>query len=428
MLFKDQLSFVFQHMRKNKLRVTMTVLAAMIGCAFLIVLASVGFGLQATIKGEILNQEDITEINLWGDEPLTQEEMTDIEEIDHVNVVLTRHEISGSIRSTFEDREVESMGITVNMEDQAKLPSTLSEGRLPEKPNEIAVGYHFAKRLLNDKDREIIEQKSKEAEEQGTWYDGLEEGYKGEILNKQVNVQFMDSETMEYLDKISTYTIVGILDEPDYEFQIDSSILFSDDLFHAQSDLVSYPATTIYVDTLDNVLSVLDQLRENNYQVYSPIEQVKELDLFFLIFKIGLIFIGTISILIASIGIFNTMTMAVTERTREIGVLKAIGASPNIIQRLFLMESAFIGLLGTVLAVLVSYGLSYVINALLPSIVAFALSEDSPNMEGITFSMIPVSLVLLSGGISIFVAILSGWRPARKATKIEVIQALRQEL
>ncbi|CAM5185494.1 Acetoin utilization transport system permease protein OS=Ureibacillus acetophenoni OX=614649 GN=SAMN05877842_101525 PE=3 SV=1 [Ureibacillus acetophenoni] len=428
MLFKDQLSFVLQHMKKNKLRVTMTVLAAMIGCAFLIVLASVGFGLQESIKREILNQEDITEINLWGDEPLTQEEMTEIEEMDHVNVVLTRYELSDSIRTTLEDREAESMGKAVNMEDQAKLPSTLSEGRLPENANEIVVGYHFAQRLLNDKDREIIEQKSKEADEQGTWYDGLGEGYKGEILNREVTLQFMDPETMEYLDESHTFTIVGILEAPDYEFLVDSSILFSEELLEEQPDLIAYPATTIYVDTLENVLPVLDQLKENNYQVYSPIEQVKELDLFFLIFKIGLIFIGTISILIASIGIFNTMTMAVTERTREIGVLKAIGASPSIIQRLFLMESAFIGLLGTILAVIVSYGLSYVINAVLPLVVSYALSEDNTDMAGITFSIIPVSLVLLAGGISIFVAILSGWRPARKATKIEVIQALRQEL
>ncbi|MFY3793355.1 ABC transporter permease [Ureibacillus sp. MALMAid1270] len=428
MLFKDQLSFVLQHMSKNKLRVTMTVLAAMIGCAFLIVLASVGFGLQESIKREILNQEDITEINLWGDEPLTQEEMTEIEEMDHVNVVLTRYELSDSIRTTLEDREAESMGKAVNMEDLAKLPSTLSEGRLPENANEIVVGYHFAQRLLNDKDREIIEQKSKEADEQGNWYNGLGEGYKGEILNKEVTLQFMDPETMEYLDEGHTFTIVGILEAPDYEFLVDSSILFSDELLEEQPDLIAYPATTIYVDTLENVLPVLDQLKENNYQVYSPIEQVKELDLFFLIFKIGLIFIGTISILIASIGIFNTMTMAVTERTREIGVLKAIGASPSIIQRLFLMESAFIGLVGTILAVIVSYGLSYVINAVLPLVVSYALSEDNTDMAGITFSIIPISLVLLAGGISIFVAILSGWRPARKATKIEVIQALRQEL
>ena len=350
MLFKDQLSFVFQHMRKNKLRVTMTVLAAMIGCAFLIVLASVGFGLQETIKGEILNQESITEIQLWGDEALTEEDETFIQEIDHVNVVLTRNEISGLIRSTFEDREAESNGIAVNMEDQAKLPSTLSEGRLPENANEIAVGYHFAQRLLNEKDREIINQKSKEAKEQGTWYDGSEEGYKGEILNKEVELQFMDPETFEYLEQSTSFTIVGILDEPDYEFQIDNSILFSDDLLLHQPDLETYLSDNIYVDSLENVMPVLDQLKENNYQVYSPVEQIKELDLFFLIFKIGLIFIGTISILIASIGIFNTMTMAVTERTREIGVLKAIGASPSIIQRLFLMESAFIGLLGTFLS------------------------------------------------------------------------------
>ena len=71
--------------------------------------------------------------------------------------------------------------------------------------------------------------------------------------------------------------------------------------------------------------------------------------------RAGLIFVGTIAILIASIGIFNTMTMAVTERTREIGVMKAIGADPKLIQRLFLMESAWIGIVGTVLAIAISY-------------------------------------------------------------------------
>ncbi len=426
MLFKDQLSFVTQHMRKNKLRITMTVLAAMIGCAFLIVLASVGFGIQETVRGELLNQESITEIQLWGDEPLTQEDVEFIESIDRVNVVLTQKEISSYIRSTFEDRETESPGTIVNMKQQSKLPSTLSEGRLPENANEIAVGYHYAQSLLNEKDKEIIEKKLKEAEEQGTWYTGSEEGYKGEILNKEVELQFMDQETLEYLEP-STFTIVGILDEPDYEFQVDATILFGDELLDMQPQLVTYSTTTIYVDSLEDVMPVLEELKENNYQVYSPVEQVKEMDLFFLIFKIGLIFIGTISVLIASIGIFNTMTMAVTERTREIGVLKAIGASPAIIQRLFLMESTIIGVIGTILAILLSYGISFVINAILPYVVSFALSDENVLSSEITFSVIPVSLVILAGGISIFVAIISGWRPARKATKIEVIHALRQE-
>lgn len=158
-------------------------------------------------------------------------------------------------------------------------------------------------------------------------------------------------------------------------------------------------------------MPVLETLKDQNYQVYSQIEQLEEMDLFFLIFKIGLIFIGTIAILIASIGIFNTMTMAVTERTREIGVLKAIGASPNLIQRLFLMESTFIGLLGTVLAVIVSYVISFAANAILPYVVSFALSEEDLSNYELTFSLIPISLVLVAGSISLLVAIISGWRP-----------------
>ena len=62
MLWKDQLQFVGQHIKKNKLRVFMTVLAATMGCAFLIVLASIGFGLQDSVKNEILSDDAITQI------------------------------------------------------------------------------------------------------------------------------------------------------------------------------------------------------------------------------------------------------------------------------------------------------------------------------------------------------------------------------
>lgn len=427
MLFKDQLHFVFQHMKKNKLRVTMTVLAAMIGCAFLIVLASIGFGIQQTLESEILNDEAITQIELWGDETLSEKDREYIESIDHVNVVLNSAEINGSVKSTMAEREGESQAIMVDIQAQKQLPRDLSAGRLPEKANEIVVGYHYAQNLLNDEDLAEIERKSKEAESKDSFYDGAEEGYKGDLLNKEVTLQFYDEQTQEYMDP-ATFTIVGVLSKPSYEWYFDSKILFSDSLLDLYPELITYPATTIYVDSIENVMPVLELLKEQNYQVYSQVEQLEELDLFFLIFKIGLVFIGTIAILIASIGIFNTMTMAVTERTREIGVLKAIGASPSLIQRLFLMESTFIGLLGTVLAIIVSYAISFAANAILPYVVSFALSDEDLSSYEITFSLIPWSLVVIAGGISLAVAILSGLRPARNATKIEVIQALRQEL
>lgn len=427
MLFKDQLQFVLQHMKKNKLRIAMTVLAAMIGCSFLIVLASIGFGIEQTLRNEILSDETITEIELWGDEELSEADQQFIESVDHVNVVLNRADISGMVKATLEDREGESSGTIVDMDAKSKLPSDLSAGRLPIKADEIVVGYHFATSLLNDQDLAEIERKSKEAEAEGDYYDGSEEGYKGELLNQEISLQFYDEETMEYQEP-ATFEIVGISSVPSYDWYIDTSITFSDALLDAYPELVTYPTTKIYVDSIENVMPVLEVLKEENYQVYSQVEQLEELDLFFLIFKIGLVFIGTIAVLIASIGIFNTMTMAVTERTREIGVLKAIGASPALIQRLFLMESTFIGVLGTLLAIIVSYVISFAANAVLPYIVAYAMSEEDLVGYDLIFSHIPFTLVVVAGGISLGVAILSGWRPARKATKIEVIQALRQEL
>lgn len=427
MLFKDQLQFVLQHMRKNKLRVTTTVLAAMIGCAFLIVLASIGFGIQETMRNEILNQEQVTEIDLWGNENLTAEDEKWISGVEHVNVVLNKADISNSITSKFEDRTGYSQGVIWDMAAQAKLPSNLSAGRLPQAPNEIVVGYHYAQNLLNEADAAEIERKSKEAEANGTWYNGEEEGYKGEILGKQVKLELtMDEEGTQ--TETATFTVVGILKKPSYDWYTDSSVIFGQSLLEQFPKLVTYPSTKIYVDSLENVMPVLNELKEQGYQVYSVVEQLEEMDVFFLIFKIGLIFIGTIAVLIASIGIFNTMTMAVTERTREIGVLKAIGASPALIQRLFLMESAFIGLLGTGLAILLSYAISFGANAILPHVLAYALSDENLTTTDFTFSLIPLNLVIIAGGISLLVAILSGWRPARKATKIEVINALRQEL
>ncbi len=177
-----------------------------------------------------------------------------------------------------------------------------------------------------------------------------------------------------------------------------------------------------------NIIPILEKLKDKGYSVFSVTEQLDQMDIFFLVLKIGLIFVGTIAVLIASIGIFNTMTMAVTERTREIGVLKAIGASPKLIQRLFLMESTFIGILGTVIAVIISYVISFTANAVLPLILKAATGEDAFSSSDITFSLIPWQLVIIASAISIGVAMISGYRPARKATKIDVIQALRQEL
>ncbi|MFJ7669095.1 ABC transporter permease [Lysinibacillus sp. NPDC097195] len=439
MIWKDQVDFVLQHIKKNKLRVFMTVLAATMGCAFLIVLASVGFGLQDSIRNEILSDENVTKIQVYDGSKFTEQQRDEIKSIEHVNTVLETIKFNTIAHSYFEDRDASSNLILTNMQDFKDVTGKLAQGQYPTKPNEIIVGYHFGQTLLNDADREAIKEKSKKAESEGTYYDGNEEGYKQSIIGKEIELSLVSNSMEASETEKVKYTIVGVTKKPSYDWMIDNTIYIDSQqkaalgsslaaLDNVPEDEVFNSEFNIYADSLEYVKPILEKLKDKGYSVYSVTEQLDQMDVFFLVLKIGLIFVGTIAVLIASIGIFNTMTMAVTERTREIGVLKAIGASPKLIQRLFLMESTFIGVLGTVIAVAISYAISFAANAVLPLILKAATGEDAFSSTDITFSLIPWQLVLTASAISIGVAMISGYRPARKATKIDVIQALRQEL
>ncbi|WP_338652019.1 FtsX-like permease family protein [Lysinibacillus sp. Y5S-8] len=439
MLFKDQLDFVTQHIKKNKLRVFMTILAATMGCAFLIVLASVGFGLQESLRNEILSNETVTKIQVYGDKQLTEEQVQEIKNLDHVETVLETISVNASAHSFFGDRDTTSNLILSDMQDFEQVNGKLAKGHYPTKPNEIVVGYHFGQTLLNEAERNIIGEKSKKAEAEGTYYDGSEEGYKESLIGKNIEFSLVAHTGTNNETQKMVYTIVGVMEKPSYDWMVDNAIHMDKaqksvlaENIPANSDIkeeeLFYSEFNIYADTLENVKPILEKLKGKGYSVYSVTEQLDQMNVFFLVLKIGLIFVGTIAVLIASIGIFNTMTMAVTERTREIGVLKAIGASPKLIQRLFLMESTFIGIFGTFIAVVISYAISFGANAALPLILKAATGEEAFATNDIIFSLIPWQLVIIAAAISIGVAMISGYRPARKATKIDVIQALRQEL
>ncbi|WP_399630473.1 ABC transporter permease [Sporosarcina sp. SG10008] len=428
MQFKDQISFVGQHIKKNKMRVFMTVLAATMGTAFLIVLASVGFGLHETIRGEVLSNRLVTQIEVFSSE-MDEEKVVELKKRDHVKAVVFRQNLGAEQQSSIGDFIGNSQLVVTDFTEEKKANFELQEGRLPEKVNEVVVGSNFVDSLMNQQDENE---------------DGEFTTYDGKLIGEQFNYQIGDDEGEMIEDKMML-TIVGIGKKPakdweqDQKIYADASIIPDlEKIYYAHVDKpvddntdaqqLFYGNVNVYADKLENVKAISTALKDDGYSVYSISEELDQLDVFFLALKAGLVFVGTIAILIASIGIFNTMTMAVTERTREIGVMKAIGADPKLIQRLFLMESAWIGIVGTVLAVVISYGVSIVSNYVLPIIVTAALGEEDFGDMTVTFSVIPWQLVVIASTISIGVAMISGWRPARKATKIDVINALRQEL
>lgn len=428
-------------MKKNRLRVFMTILATTMGCAFLIVLASVGFGIHKSITEQIMSQQILTEVSVAGKEDgnLGGKEIEELEGTNDVKSVVRRNYIDLPVEVKFEDRIGSSSPVITNMEAELNANLALESGDVPKAKNEVIVGHHFAQNLLTEE-----EQKKYQAEiESQTGEVEPPVGYEGNLIGKEISITMIKSAEEDGKEEAKTYgfEIVGITEEPSRDWMQDQSIYIDDsmkdEIFsfanvnegEGSSEEVPYSEVLVYASSIEKVAGVTDSLKDKGYMVYSITEELDSVNLFFNVFKAGLIFVGTVAVLIASIGIFNTMTMAVTERTQEIGIMKALGAQPSVIRRLFLMESAYIGIFGSLLGVLISYAISWTSNKVLPLILNGMMGDgnSSEPME-FTFSYIPLSLVLIAAGISIGVAMISGLRPAVKATNINVLSALRREL
>ncbi len=133
-----------------------------------------------------------------------------------------------------------------------------------------------------------------------------------------------------------------------------------------------------------------------------------------------LVFFGAISLLAASFGIINTLFMAVQERTKEIGLMKAIGMSKGRIFILFSIEAILIGFWGSLLGVLAAMGIGNIAN----SIASNSFLKDLPGFDLTVFPPLDVTLIIL---LIAFIAFLAGTLPARRAANLDPIQALRYE-
>jgi len=138
--------------------------------------------------------------------------------------------------------------------------------------------------------------------------------------------------------------------------------------------------------------------------------------------------IGAISLLVAAIGITNTMFMSIYERTKEIGVMKVLGCPLGGIQSMFLFEACIIGFLGGIIGSGLSFGLSLLVNRL--DFVQSALGGGGGMggvQERLDISVIPAWLILAAIIFSTLVGLVSGYLPSRRATKISALEAIRNE-
>lgn len=186
---------------------------------------------------------------------------------------------------------------------------------------------------------------------------------------------------------------------------------------------LKYSLITVKVDESNNVEEVLQTIQSMGYQAEANKEWLEEIEKEFMIIEAVLGGIGAVAMLVAAISIANTMTMSIYERTKEIGIMKVLGCGLGNIRSMFLAEAAFIGFLGGMAGIGLSYLLSYAVNLIAPSFVG----ESMDLAEGAHISQIPPWLVLLAIIFSTIIGMVAGFFPAQRATKLSPLAAIRNE-
>jgi ABC-type antimicrobial peptide transport system permease subunit len=183
-----------------------------------------------------------------------------------------------------------------------------------------------------------------------------------------------------------------------------------------------FASATVRVKDPVDLTNVRNRLTELGFQSFSIVDQMEQLRTVFLIINATLGLLGGISLLVASFGIANTMIMSILERTREIGIMKAIGAEDGEIRLIFFVEAAVIGLFGGVIGVLAAWGIDALANRL-----AYRFVLKPQNASFVDFFSIPLYLSLGAIGFAVLVSILAALYPASRAARIDPVKALRHD-
>ena len=187
------------------------------------------------------------------------------------------------------------------------------------------------------------------------------------------------------------------------------------------NQLHSYTSVWVRVRDMKKIDEVNDKIKNMGLNTFAISDQLDEIKKSFMIMDGLLGAVGTIALLISALGIINTMVMSIMERTREIGIMKAIGGSDKEIKLLFFLEAGAIGTIGAIFGLLLGWIFTRIANLVLNS---YFIPKEVEHVELFYF---PLWLVLGAVCFSIIISLLAGMYPAMRAAKVDPVVALRHD-
>jgi putative ABC transport system permease protein len=243
---------------------------------------------------------------------------------------------------------------------------------------------------------------------------------------------------MPFKDTVMNFVIKGII--PDQtEFGIDrfasSAVIPIDaskkipklgfnnvwDLLGNNSKKGSYSSIYVRVKDVKDIKEVADSLKKEGFNVFAISEELKEIKRSFIIMDSLLGAIGVIALVVAALGIINTMLMSILERTREIGIMKSIGGSEGEIKMIFFVEASVIGLTGALFGIVLGWVVTRIANVVINSQIR---PQGLPSIELFSF---PWWLILGAIAFSVVISLIAGLYPAIRAARIDPVKALRHD-
>jgi ABC-type antimicrobial peptide transport system permease subunit len=193
------------------------------------------------------------------------------------------------------------------------------------------------------------------------------------------------------------------------------------DLLGGRAGTDHYSSIQVRLDHMESMADVRQSLESLGVSVFSFADQLDEIRRVYIILQAALGVIGAIALLVAGLGITNTMVMSILERTREIGIMKAIGGSEWQIRLIFFTEAAVIGLLGALAGILLGWSVTRVANLVVNTQVL------PPGEDPVSLFYFPLWLVAGAIAFALLVSLVAGLYPAFRASRIDPVKALRHD-
>ncbi|MFA5197385.1 MAG: FtsX-like permease family protein [Patescibacteria group bacterium] len=395
MRLMDVIRIAFSTFIHNKMRTLLTIFGVSVGIGTITFLLSIGYGLQKITVDEITSSKALKSINVVSGNSsilvLNQGAIDKLRDIKGVSSVDSNLIVSGQLNygksmtdivanvvsaryTDLESLRLETGGIYKSDSDNKIIISSAVTNAFATKPSDFVgkkvIVYAYIPNPENDKEPTLVQKE---------------------------------------------YTVSGVIK--------DTSASYA----YLPNGTVTLPDKTIFsaakVDTTsaNQMPKVRDQITQMGFKATSLGDKVDQVNQFFQIVNFILLAVGAIALFVASIGMFNTLTISLLERTRDIGIMKSLGATDREVYSIFLTESTIISGLGGLFGLGIALVLGYVVNILI------GILATRAGGEAVALFQIPILFTSIIFVSSVTIGFLTGVYPAKRAAKLNPLDALRYE-